>query len=163
MSDAKRGLQEVVAAAKAYQKLLKKYGTEEEMGKVFKELFAKHPDVKGVAWSQFAPYFNDGSACIFSVHEPYATLEEVTQDVLDNTSGGYGVSCEYDEETKEGARWFGDDGDYEVSEEEQAKLEAFIKDFNDIMIEDLFQRAFGEDTFIIVTPNGITIGEAEHD
>lgn len=160
-----KGLEEVLEAAKTYEKLLKQYGTEEKMAKVFKELFVKHPDVKGVAWSQWAPYFNDGEACTFSVHDPSATLEEVTDEIAASLNICYGVSCDYDEETKEGARWYGGDvdDDHTFTEEETAKLDAFLKDFNTLKIEDLFERAFGGDSTILVTPNGIVIGQAEHD
>lgn len=37
---------------------------------LFAEFFAAAPDVKCVAWTQYAPYFNDGEPCTFSVHEP---------------------------------------------------------------------------------------------
>ena len=37
----------------------------------FKAVFDKHPDVKSIKWKQYTPYFNDGDACTFSVHEAY--------------------------------------------------------------------------------------------
>lgn len=52
--------------------------------KVFDEEFAglvkNIPGVKGVMWQQYAPYFNDGEACEFSVHEPVLILETSEED-----------------------------------------------------------------------------------
>jgi hypothetical protein len=36
----------------------------------FRSFFAKYPDVHGVRWAQYTPYFNDGEPCYFRVHEP---------------------------------------------------------------------------------------------
>lgn len=33
----------------------------------FKEYFEKCPDVYGVKWTQYTPYFNDGAPCVFRV------------------------------------------------------------------------------------------------
>lgn len=33
-------------------------------------IFNKHPELIAVRWTQYTPYFNDGDACEFSVHEP---------------------------------------------------------------------------------------------
>ena len=32
----------------------------------FKEIFDAHPNVAAVRWTQYAPHFNDGEACVFS-------------------------------------------------------------------------------------------------
>lgn len=32
------------------------------------ELFAAHPKLDSIGWSQYTPYFNDGDACVFSAH-----------------------------------------------------------------------------------------------
>jgi len=33
----------------------------------FKEYFEKRPDVYGVKWAQYTPYYNDGEPCVFRV------------------------------------------------------------------------------------------------
>ena len=35
----------------------------------FKDFFEEHPEVGGVHWEQFTPYFMDGDPCVFSVYE----------------------------------------------------------------------------------------------
>lgn len=37
----------------------------------FKGVFEAHPEMISFSWTQYTPYFNDGEACYFSVHEPY--------------------------------------------------------------------------------------------
>lgn len=41
----------------------------------FKDIFVKHPEIEYITWTQYAPYFNDGEPCEFSVHEPYVKLK----------------------------------------------------------------------------------------
>jgi hypothetical protein len=36
----------------------------------FKSIFEAHPELVSFSWTQYTPYFNDGDACYFSVHEP---------------------------------------------------------------------------------------------
>lgn len=40
-----------------------------------KELFAQYHSVKSVSWSQYTPYFNDGSECIFGVNSDNLDVE----------------------------------------------------------------------------------------
>lgn len=49
---------------------------------VFKEFFELYPFVKGVAWTQYTPYFNDGEPCEFGVHEFYYTLNDEDVDSM---------------------------------------------------------------------------------
>lgn len=35
----------------------------------FAEIFAADPLLESVTWEQYAPYFNDGDACVFRVHD----------------------------------------------------------------------------------------------
>lgn len=51
-------------------KEMRKKGSETLM-EVFKAFFQKHGEVvKTIAWRQYAPHFNDGEPCEFSVYEP---------------------------------------------------------------------------------------------
>lgn len=36
----------------------------------FKAFFEAHPNVDAVRWTQYAPSFNDGDPCVFTVHDP---------------------------------------------------------------------------------------------
>lgn len=40
------------------------------------QFFIDNPTLAEVRWPQYAPYFNDGDECIFSVHEPTITFAD---------------------------------------------------------------------------------------
>ena len=42
--------------------------------------FDRHPQVDGIRWSQFTPYFNDGEPCYFSVNEPLLLITDLTEE-----------------------------------------------------------------------------------
>lgn len=46
----------------------------------FKEVFVQNPSLHMIAWTQYAPYFNDGDACEFSIHEMYAVNKDILED-----------------------------------------------------------------------------------
>lgn len=44
---------------------------EPQFAEVFKGFFDENPNVGGVQWTQYTPYFNDGEECVFSVNDMY--------------------------------------------------------------------------------------------
>lgn len=60
-----------------------------EAGKKVKEAIQdflnRFPQVYGIRWTQYTPYFNDGDACVFSVNEPYVRF--VSQNGEDHEQG----------------------------------------------------------------------------
>jgi len=46
---------------KTKEQLLEKFAAEA------KEIFEKHPILREIRWTQYTPYFNDGSPCVFEV------------------------------------------------------------------------------------------------
>lgn len=63
-----------------------------------------HPEVTGIAWTQYTPYFNDGDPCVFSVGEPYFSFQGVN--VSEDTYFDY--SWMEDEYEERGVVWCGD-------------------------------------------------------
>lgn len=51
-----------------------------------KDVFAAHPQVKRLSWTQYTPYFNDGEPCEFDVHDVYANGAEVVDERWDEDS-----------------------------------------------------------------------------
>lgn len=49
---------------------------QEKFKECFSEFWKMNPSVKAVTWVQYAPYFNDGNPCVFSVCDPYFTNAE---------------------------------------------------------------------------------------
>lgn len=109
------------------------------------EFFAAHPEAVAIAWRQYTPYFNDGDACTFSVHEPGVKLAS----------------------TKE------DEGDYEdgfISWNLEEKAPALADDFNALSslitsdaMEPILQSVFGDHVRIEATAESITVNEYSHD
>lgn len=75
MSEFEKATGEVDKVLTDYEDMMKKVKEtlQEKMKGVFKAFFDAHPEVKTIHWTQYAPYFNDGDECVFSVHEPHFT------------------------------------------------------------------------------------------
>ena len=54
---------------------------------LFKEIF-ETSDIKGIAWTQSIPSFNDGDPCVFSTGEIYFTFEPLNP-AMENWGGAY--------------------------------------------------------------------------
>ena len=48
--------------------LIKREG-QQAIAAAFKEVFDAYPELESVSWTQYTPYFNDGDACTFAVHD----------------------------------------------------------------------------------------------
>lgn len=105
--------------------------------------------VKFIAWNQFAPYFNDGDPCEFSIYSlsfhyyEYDSSKDIEQ---------YG--CILNE-----------DGSIKSIDEDNVKdeiLNTFLSVFRNID-ETYFKNRFGDDNTVIITPTHILLLECEHD
>lgn len=52
---------------------------------LFDEIFANNPTLVAVRWAQYTPYFNDGDACHFTLHQVYLKF---SSDVEPNQEDG---------------------------------------------------------------------------
>jgi hypothetical protein len=50
----------------------------------FLQFFMDHPEVQGVRWTQYTPYFNDGEACIFVINDPSYTFDPNPEETLED-------------------------------------------------------------------------------
>lgn len=120
-----------------------------------KELFDEYPELKSFGWTQYAPYFNDGNPCVFSVNGDSPTIN------------GYDTGCD---------QYVGvegeEDGEYEESEDgptkEQEKLHMLvlkpIARLISTLPRDIMEEIFGADTRVTITRSGKVInGETNHD
>ena len=55
-----------IEAKKALDEKIKAEG-EKAVKAFLAEYFEKRPDVYGIKWTQYTPYFNDGDACVFGL------------------------------------------------------------------------------------------------
>lgn len=68
MTDQNALIQEFNDAKAAYMKLVSEKG-KALLAAVFGQMFALEPRIRRIQWRQYTPYFNDGEACEFSVHD----------------------------------------------------------------------------------------------
>lgn len=114
---------------------------QEELKSAFKEVFEQYPNIIKITWMQFTPYFNDGSPCIFSVHDLSIFDETIIQ--------------EDDDDYEEGISLYGEDAEkYPLL----VKMETALMSADDLLLE-----MFGDHCKITVTPNGIDVAEYDHD
>lgn len=106
--------------------------------------FTDNPKLQGIVWQQYAPSFNDGDPCYFSVHDFYATC------------GGDDVDMD---EVSEYEGWSDSDG------KDQRRLADELSSL--INDEDLLKCAFGEHALVTITRKGkgiqVEIGEPSGD
>lgn len=137
---------------------------------VFADFFAKHPLAKAVKWSQYTPYFNDGSPCTFSRNDAELRLDlekyvGASLEFLEGEDACHAYSLEqFEGRTSwntypEGLRT-------ELTSEEQSLLadySSLVKSLWRDELEDLFQALFGDHVEVTVTAAGVTTEECDHD
>lgn len=104
----------------------------------FKELFVEFPELKSFRWTQYAPYFNDGEPCEFSVNEIEYLLEGDDSDKDEWRCPPYKGGTELDQAIRD--------------------LDQLFSSFEDDM-----RTAFGNDVKVTVTKDKIEIEHYDHD
>lgn len=108
------------------------------VGGLFKKFFAANPGVYAVRWTQYAPHFNDGDPCVFSVHDFTAAVAPPKEE--DNDEGFLESWDLKDNLMKENLR----------------SLKQKIKN-------NIFEKAFGSDAQVTATREGFDVTEYDHD
>lgn len=124
--------------------------------------FCRDNGLRGIVWTQYTPYFNDGDECVFSVSE--ATI--ITGDPR-------GVDSPWDDENTIEA-WIDWDRMEEQYPEDIEKLteagvtkEAYVT-FRTLQrqlleLEDVLRIAFGDHVLVKVTPGSVQVEDYDHD
>lgn len=134
---------------------------QEQLKEVFADFWGKNPGVKAITWTQFAPYFNDGDPCTFSVDDPYFTNAEGS-DINDIRWGQYdgdkeNIWCEDSFDP----RWCKVvAADVGVDADSCKELSRLLQ--CNVMV-DVMEATFGNDATIIATREGFRIEGCEHD
>lgn len=130
--------QELMDLKKAYDDKVAAFGKDAVVA-AFAPFFGAHPEASAVRWRQYTPYFNDGDACEFSVHEMRVRFGD------DNESGDY------------------EDGFVESWDvREDAAKKAALGDLPDIP-DDVLRAVFGDHVEVTVTRDGCESEEHSHD
>ena len=108
---------------------------------IFKDFFEKYPEIKRISWVQYAPYFNDGEACEFSVHniECFGTESADPED---------------------------DDGDDYGDDNLSPYSHAGAKELDDLLQsipESVMESLYGSDSKVVVTAEGIDVDDYDHE
>lgn len=72
-----------------------------------------HPEITGIAWTQYTPYFNDGEPCVFSASDPYFAFEGIGSDDEDADTY-FDYSWMEDDFEESGRAWCGSWSNREV-------------------------------------------------
>lgn len=142
--------------------------TQKRLQKSIKELFsefwANNPDIQTVVWTQYAPYFNDGAACVFRVNEPVFTNFRLDDSVTDAREVCWG---DYEDEEKNHISV----QSWTVKKDiEHFKLNANSDSIGSLssflcsdVVSDIMENTFGSDSLVIATREGFEVQEYEHD
>ena len=136
---------------------------------VTKEFFEKNPGITAVVWTQYTPYFNDGEACVFSVHEATFTNAPDPENIrwgeyngdeedvwaTDNITYVLNSDRTYHKETREAIIAAGGvDAD---------SCSAFERMLMSSEMEDVFLAMFGDHVKVIATRDGFDVEDYDHD
>ena len=138
------GLSEFLTKMEEIKKQMVEEG-EKIFRKSMKTYFDRNPEVEGICWTQYTPYFNDGEACVFYVNEVYPVTKDALQKLeIDNV---FGINCPYDVESDE---WDSPAG---------KELGHIFRNIPG----DVFETMFGDHAIIVMDRNKIQVEEYSHE
>ena len=124
----------------------------------FAPFFAANPDVEGVLWEQYTPYFNDGDTCEFGVREPIVILNEATARSI-RPDGEWDEDNEYF--AMEHPRCF---EEYDLCETPYDFKNTGFHDLWQKIPEEIFKSVFGDHVQVRIMRDGtVEVEEYEHD
>lgn len=133
-----------------------------KMKDVFKTFFDSYPEVKTIHWTQYAPYFNDGEECVFSVNVPYFTRTEHAE--LEDREHAWG---EDDDGIIEPRIWDSKARRRLVNPDVSADLirdmDTFAKILQSEANEAVMQAMFGNHVWVKAHRDGFEVDDYDHD
>jgi hypothetical protein len=121
------------------------------------EFFNINPAIHAIIWNQYAPYFNDGDPCYFSVNSPIftnASTEEQLGDIYGEEYNGP------DDDIFTIYSWSSSEAAVGINVESLKSFESFITSHE---MSDVFEEMFGEHVTVTATREGFTAEEYDHD
>lgn len=128
----------ILEMKKTYEDTLKAEG-QELLKQHFAAFFEAHPAVQAIRWTQYTPYFNDGDACTFGVHD--FCYKEGGPTVFDGKD---------------------DDDDWEDGYGQTSSTRAAVRELLESVPEDVMLAIFGDHVQITATRAGFDVAEYEH-
>lgn len=136
---------------------------QEKMKEIFASFFADFPEVKTIHWTQYAPHFNDGDECVFSVREPYFSMTEYKELQEMGSEVTYG---EGDEGIIELSYWDSEKRAYVdrgVSQELRDAMKGFDEVLQSDAVEPAMRAMFGESVWVLAHRDGFEVVDYDHD
>jgi len=120
----------------------------EALNKVFRIFWDNNPEVNVIVWKQYAPTFNDGDPCVFSVNElTFSNLTDKTEySLLD-----YG-EYEGEDENVWAVGVYARNNDH-LNLQEAKELQSFL---HSSAMTDVMKTFFGEESRVVATRDGFT-------
>lgn len=117
--------------------------------------------IKGLIWTQYTPYYNDGDECIFSVNEPSIIVgdpAEVDSPYDDEHAieiwSDWEIVLKYHGEQVERAG---------LTREQYEAAREFARELASEGLEDVLRQAFGDHVMVKVTADGVEVDDYDHD
>lgn len=134
------------------------------MKELFSEFWLNNEDVTSVLWTQYAPYFNDGDPCIFSVNDPVFTNVDLKKNDPRNLIWGEDSDEDEDPNAFVFSSWRSDmeikKRKLNISSDDIKSLSTFLCSN---LMTDLMEDTFGSDSLVIATREGFEIQEYDHE
>lgn len=116
----------------------------------FESIFVEFPDIKAITWVQYTPFFNDGGACTFDVHEPYLLGSDNSEET--------GVGWCAEENALETCSYSDKVAPYTHLRNIEVALSKFLQSN-----EDVLKSMFGDHVSVFVTAKGVEVNRYDHD
>ncbi len=125
-----------------------------KLKEVFNQFWDENPDIKVVVWTQYAPYFNDGDACIFRINDP--TFSNAT-DENDINDLRYGEYCGDNKDIWTAESWTIDKISKKKSGVNSESVKLLCNFLDSDAMKNVLESMFGSDNKIVVTREGFTV------
>lgn len=119
----------ILEVKREYKSLVSKYLREEG-----DKLFTQFPTLQTFSWTQYAPSFNDGDPCYFSVHA-------YSDEIRINGRSEY----DYDDEDEDNGEWTG------LSTKDVQQITKKVSDIVRIIDEDCLEELYGDSVEVVVS------------
>lgn len=176
-------IEELAQLKEAYEVAVKERG-QDVVDYIFKDFFDKNPNIHGVVWTQYTPYFMDGDPCVFTIHEPVFLIDKSEPVVADLDPEDYDEvgDEDYDEVGDEEYGAYSSDEEYGAYSSydfynwgagvgktfDTPEKEAVYNVINQVesalnTVEDVLESIFGDHAQVTVTRTGYEVDEYSHD
>jgi len=123
----------------------------------FKPFFDKYPEVDGITWTQYTPYFNDGEPCVFDVHETVIVSEQIACGNHPEISEEDFYKDDYQHEYAVSIR-------YKATSKAMEDMDNDLHKFTNGIPSDIYLSVFGDHVKVFISRHGgVIVDEHEHD